>query len=115
MVDLVATAWSTAAKKLTKEDADLEEGVVKTAKRVWQGWSNFGADPEDRHASPKDFRKQTAEFSDDELSFQHKHLPKNSRKHSPLDLQKKVVAREVKKRGLKGDTAFEAFRERLVK
>jgi hypothetical protein len=82
-----------------------EGGIVKSIKRGMQGWGG-------NDVTPTSIKQRAGEYSDDELkgmSAGHDELrrtrastpmPTEVPKHSPAEFQKRVVDREMKKRGI---------------
>lgn len=93
-----------ASAALRKEEVELDEGIaskiksaVKKVKRATQGWGTGNA------PSPKELVKRNKEYDDDGVKSMHASIHGSgikSQKHSPGDLQKRVIDREMKKRGL---------------
>lgn len=81
------------ARRKMAEQGVAEGGILKSIKRGMQGWGTGNA------PTPKELVKRNKEYGDDTI----KALATDTRKvnkHSPADLQKRVVDREMKKRGL---------------
>ena len=93
-----------ASAALRKEEVELDEGIaskiksaVKKVKRATQGWGTGNA------PSPKELVKRNKEYDDDGVKSMHASIHGSgikSQKHSPGDLQKRVIDREMKRRGL---------------
>lgn len=91
-------------KRQLEKQGVAEGGIVKSIKRRMQGWGDG--------VKPDDIKRRAGEYSDDELkdiAGSHDELrrvratdlmPTEVPKHSPAGLQKRVVDREMRKRGL---------------
>lgn len=118
--------------KFKKDRTLVLEGVVatvkkaiKSVKRGMSGWDAKAVGPNgEKLGDPKDLIKRQKEMTDDQLKAMHatihKDIDNRSRfmkqtKGSPGDLQTRVVDREIKKRGLKTDEAFDFDRDALRK
>jgi hypothetical protein len=104
----------------------VAEGFGKNIKRAAQGWSKDGV-------TPQGIKKRSGEYSDDELKglaggYDELRrvrattiMPTEVPKHSPAGLQKRVVDREMKKRGLgeqgvaEGDAKFDTMMGNIAK
>jgi hypothetical protein len=76
-----------------KEEAELEEGVMKTIKRSVAGWGAFNKE------KPKDVVNKVKGQDTDVLKRLHEPNTKKG-KGSPAELQQKAISRELKKRGV---------------
>lgn len=108
-----------AAKHLTREEVELEEGVVskikgaiKQVKRGMQGWTSDEQPITGTKNKPKDVVDRAKNLNDKDIKDVHSAVTspgqglygkgefKNPNKHSPAGLQLRVLDREMKKRGL---------------
>ena len=86
-------------KRTDENEEGVEEGIgdavkhgVKKLKRGMQGWGAFDKD------TPKELVKRNQAYDDDTVKLLSK--TGKTTPHSPADLQKRVLDREMKKRGL---------------
>lgn len=79
------------ASQLMIKQGVAEGGILKSIKRGMQGW--------DSDKSPKEIVKRNKEYDDETIKSLSTDA-RNVTKHSPADLQKRVVDREMKRRGL---------------
>lgn len=87
---------------------EVEESIAKNIKRSFQGWGDG--------VTPKGIKQRASGYSDDELqglsasyddlkkTRSSTALPTDVPKHSPAGFQKRVIDREMKKRGLAGQS-----------
>ena len=101
-------AWATANKRgmLDNKNKKVEEGIgdtikrgVKSVKRGMQGWGS----PQDK---PQEIVNRNKSYNNAELSTMRTKTPPPE--HSPAGLQRKVIDREMKKRGLDEQGVAEA-------
>lgn len=97
-----------------KEQGVAEGSILKSIKRGWDGWRKDGV-------TPQSIKKRAGEWSDDELKDQaatydrvrrvraNSLMPTELPKHSPEGLQKRIIGRELKKRGIGEQTVEEGF------
>lgn len=86
---------------------DMNEGMMKTLKRLSTGWGQNGMPITGDANSPKDVVARTKGYSDEDLKkVDGDDTPT---KGSPRDLQKKIIAREKLKRGIKEEETFTDF------
>ena len=79
-------------KKYQKEELELDEVVLKTVKRITQGW---GHDPIGVGSKPKDIVKRNKSYDIDTAKKIHSTLG-DAKPHTPAGLQKKVLDRKLK-------------------
>lgn len=103
----------------------VDEGVMKNIKRGMQGWYADATDINGEKMTPKDVVRRNKNYDDETLQRISKAVNgpgpgfpfSNAKtKHSPADLQKRVLDREMKKRGLgeQGVQDYESFMEAIV-
>lgn len=95
--------------ELQRGEQGVAEGLGKNIKRGMQGWYADATDINGEKMTPKDVVRRNKNYDNETLQRIHKAVNgpgpgfpfSNSKtKHSPADLQKRVLDREMKKRGL---------------
>ena len=114
------------AKRTGLDGEDVAEGsILKSIKRGLQGWDKNAVGPGgEKLGDPKEIVRRNRAHDDDTLQRLHKATseplgfpfgdPNKATKHSPLDLQKRVLDREMRKRGLGVEGVAEGWKEKVA-